>query len=127
LLETSNLKFESKQYGYSFGYCTKYCWHSLSPLCSHCQGSDELPRRHPRYRELARVQSALGDESFIAGLAQGTNLTIQVSGPDEETFSHKLVALFQTRFDFPPRAEGEPPPVSLETLKTTITPPQPTT
>lgn len=55
------------------------------------------------------------------GLHQGTNLTIRVSGPDENAFCQKLVDLFQTHFDFPPRAEGEPP-VSMETLGTSTPP-----
>jgi hypothetical protein len=57
------------------------------------------------------------------GLHQGTDLTIRVSGPDEQTFCRKLVELFQTHFDFPPRAEGEPQG-SMDTLETSITPPQ---
>jgi len=75
-----------------------------------------------RESDLRSVMSLLA-----LGLHQGVHLTIRVSGPDEETFCRKLVALFQTHFDFPPRAEGEPQPGSLETLETSITPLQPPT
>ena len=75
-----------------------------------------------RESDLRSVMSLLA-----LGLHEGANLTIRVSGPDEETFCRKLVVLFQTHFDFPPRAADEPQPVSLETLQTSVTPPQPTT
>ena len=42
-------------------------------------------------------------ELIMLGLEQGTEVTIQVSGPDEEAFGKKLVQLFETHFDFPPR------------------------
>ena len=71
-----------------------------------------------RESDLRSVMSLLA-----LGLQQGAGLTIQVSGPDEEKFCRKLVALFETHFDFPPRGENEPP-VSLETLESSISPPQ---
>jgi phosphocarrier protein len=40
-------------------------------------------------------------ELIMLGLEQGTEVSIQVSGPDEEAFGKKLVALFETHFDFP--------------------------
>jgi phosphocarrier protein HPr len=43
------------------------------------------------------------------GLHQGAQVTIRVSGPDEEAFCNRLAELFGTRFDFPPRAEDERP------------------
>lgn len=42
-------------------------------------------------------------ELIVLGLEQGANVKIEVTGPDEITFGHKLVALFETYFDFPPR------------------------
>jgi len=42
-------------------------------------------------------------------LHQGTEITVEVSGPDEEEWAAKLVELFETEFDFPPREDGEPP------------------
>ncbi len=35
-------------------------------------------------------------------LYPGSEVTIQVNGPDEAEFCHDLVALFETHFDFPP-------------------------
>lgn len=37
------------------------------------------------------------------GLTAGDTITIQVSGPDEGEICGKLVRLFETHFDFPPR------------------------
>ena len=37
------------------------------------------------------------------GLEKGARLTIRVTGPDEEAMAQKLVELFETVFDFPPR------------------------
>lgn len=74
-----------------------------------------------RESDLRSVMSLLA-----LGLQQGTTLTIRVSGPDEEVFCRKLVALFQTHFDFPPRVEYKPTPNPFKTLETSVTPPQPT-
>jgi len=43
------------------------------------------------------------------GLHEGSKIKIQVEGPDENTMCRKLVKLFETHFDFPPREDGEPP------------------
>jgi phosphocarrier protein HPr len=37
------------------------------------------------------------------GRSEGTTITIRVSGPDEAAFCARLVVLFETLFDFPPR------------------------
>ena len=37
------------------------------------------------------------------GLVKGDSITIKVEGPDEESVCDRLVALFETEFDFPPR------------------------
>ena len=37
------------------------------------------------------------------GLVQGSKVEITVDGPDEEKTANKLVELFETEFDFPPR------------------------
>jgi phosphotransferase system HPr-like phosphotransfer protein len=37
------------------------------------------------------------------GLEQGEAVAVRVSGPAEESTCRQLVALFETRFDFPPR------------------------
>lgn len=96
----------------------------------HCRPSAVIIKEVMNYTGIIHVTANSRESdlrsvmSLLAlGLHQGTNLTIRVSGPDEETFCRKLVDLFQTHFDFPPRVEGEPPG-SLETLETSITPPQ---
>jgi phosphotransferase system HPr (HPr) family protein len=40
-------------------------------------------------------------------LVQGSRVVVRVKGPDEASFCRRLVTLFETRFDFPPRAEGQ--------------------
>lgn len=40
------------------------------------------------------------------GLEHGERVQIRVSGPDEEELGCRLVALFETRFDFPAREAG---------------------
>ncbi len=42
-------------------------------------------------------------ELIMLGLEKGATVNIQVSGPDEEEEAKKLVELFETHFDFPPR------------------------
>ena len=48
-----------------------------------------------------QLNSAL--ELIMLGLEKGTEVRIQVSGPEEEDEARKLVELFETHFDFPPR------------------------
>ena len=40
------------------------------------------------------------------GLQSGSRITIQVDGPEEERMGARLVELFETHFDFPPRDAG---------------------
>lgn len=47
------------------------------------------------------LKSAL--ELIILGLEKGAKVDMQVTGPDEEAFALRLVELFETHFDFPPR------------------------
>ncbi len=47
------------------------------------------------------LKSAL--ELIMLGLEKGTEINIEVTGPDEEDEAKKLVELFETHFDFPPR------------------------
>ena len=95
----------------------------------HCRPSAVIIKEAMNYPGIIRVTANSRESdlrsvmSLLAlGLHQGATLTIQVSGPNEETFCRKLVALFQTRFDYPPRVEGEPQPIPMEAA---ITPPQP--
>ena len=97
----------------------------------HCRPSAVIIKEAMSYPGVIRV-SANSRESDLRsvmsllalGLHQGTPVTVQVTGPDEQTFCQKLVSLFETHFDFPPRAEGEAPSISLESLETSLTPPQ---
>lgn len=41
------------------------------------------------------------------GLHEGAQVRVRVTGPDEEAWCKRMVALFETHFDFPPRKEGE--------------------
>jgi phosphotransferase system HPr (HPr) family protein len=47
------------------------------------------------------LKSAL--ELIMLGLETGTEVTIHVSGPNEETEARRLAELFETHFDFPPQ------------------------
>jgi phosphotransferase system HPr (HPr) family protein len=47
-------------------------------------------------------------ELMTLELFPGSQVRVQVNGPDEETFCKDLVALFETQFDFPPRDETVP-------------------
>lgn len=42
-------------------------------------------------------------ELMALELFQGTTVTIQVDGPNEQQISQDLVALFEKHFDFPPK------------------------
>ncbi len=46
-------------------------------------------------------------EVMTLELFPGSQVTIRVSGPDEETFCKDVAALFETHFDFPPRAVAD--------------------
>jgi phosphocarrier protein len=42
-------------------------------------------------------------ECIMLGLEKGVEVSIQVTGPNEQAFGKKLVKLFETLFDFPPK------------------------
>jgi|TARA_B100001971_G_scaffold193390_1_gene198405 phosphotransferase system HPr (HPr) family protein len=46
-------------------------------------------------------------ELMTLELFLGSQVTVRVNGPDEETFCKDVVALFETHFDFPPRCETD--------------------
>jgi phosphocarrier protein len=76
----------------------------------HCRPSAVLVEAGSQYPGEILVKAASGTctltsalECIMLGLEQGAEVTIQVSGPDEEAFCKKLVELFETHFDFPPR------------------------
>jgi phosphocarrier protein len=76
----------------------------------HCRPSAILVKEGSAYpgEILVTAESGTCDltsalECIMLGLETGAEVTIQVTGPDEETFGKKLAELFETHFDFPPR------------------------
>ena len=77
----------------------------------HCRPSTLIVERVREYEGKLCVRHQ-DDESDLRsvmglmalGLEQGEAVAVRVSGPDEESTCRQLVALFETRFDFPPRA-----------------------
>lgn len=51
-----------------------------------------------------RLGSAL--DLMMLGLAEGTMITLQVEGPDEEQVAERFRELFETEFDFPNAGQG---------------------
>jgi phosphocarrier protein len=51
--------------------------------------------------QLVPLKSVL--DLMSLGLEQGRTITIRVDGGDEESMCQRLVELFETNFDFPPR------------------------
>ncbi len=77
----------------------------------HCRPSAFIVRVVEGYQGRIRVISEEGDVDIRSmmsilslGLQQGAEITIQVSGPEEESMCSELVTLFETEFDFPPYA-----------------------
>jgi phosphocarrier protein HPr len=76
----------------------------------HCRPSAILVKEGCAYPGEILVQAESGSctltsalECIMLGLECGAEVTIQVTGPDEEAFGKKLAALFETHFDFPPQ------------------------
>lgn len=76
----------------------------------HCRPSAILVREGSAYEGSILVQADSGScdlksalECIMLGLEKGTEVKIQVTGPDEDAFGRKLVELFETHFDFPPQ------------------------
>ena len=76
----------------------------------HCRPSAILVKEGSSYDGEIRVTAANGScdltsalECIMLGLEQGAEVTIQVTGPDEEQYARKLAELFETHFDFPPQ------------------------
>jgi phosphotransferase system HPr (HPr) family protein len=76
----------------------------------HCRPSAVLVREGMAYEGEILIMADSGScnltsalECIMLGLEKGAEVTIQVSGPNEEEFGKRLVELFETHFDFPPR------------------------
>lgn len=52
--------------------------------------------------EVTRLDSMLN--ILALGLGRGSQATLRVSGGDEAAAAERIAALFETEFDFPPRA-----------------------
>jgi len=76
----------------------------------HCRPSACIVKVVEGYQGRIRVTSgdnAVDIRSMMSilslGLPQGAEITIEVAGPEEESMCSRLVTLFETEFDFPPR------------------------
>lgn len=76
----------------------------------HCRPSAILVREGSAYAGEILVTAPAGTcnltsalECIMLGMEQGTELSIQVTGPDEKNFAEHLATLFETHFDFPPQ------------------------
>lgn len=76
----------------------------------HCRPSAILVKEGSAYPGEILVTAPSGTctltsalECIMLGMEQGSKVSIQVTGPDEEAFARKLVDLFETQFDFPPQ------------------------
>ncbi len=82
----------------------------------HCRPSAVIMKEAQKYGGTIRVLGENGEcdcssviELLSLGLEKGAQIRIQCEGEDEESFCKKLVALFETEFDFPPRDKNAPP------------------
>ena len=76
----------------------------------HCRPSALLVKAGMAYEGKIHVKAESGEcdlcsalECIMLGLEQGTEVVIQVTGPNEEAQAHEIAALFETIFDFPPQ------------------------
>lgn len=76
----------------------------------HCRPSAILVKEGCAYEGDILITAASGTctlrsalELIMLGLEKGTSVIIRVTGPREEEMVQKLVQLFETHFDFPPR------------------------
>ena len=79
----------------------------------HCRPSAVIYKAAQAYGGHIRISSANGSstlDSMMAlialALTPGTIVTIQVDGPDDESFCQQLVELFENVYDFPPQNDS---------------------
>ena len=79
----------------------------------HCRPSAVIVKAAEAYEGTILVRSNNGEADcrsimglLCLGLEEGAEVVVCATGPDEETMAGKLVELFETRFDFPPREAG---------------------
>ncbi len=90
----------------------------------HCRPSTVIIKEVMGYRGEIRVTAESGAcdlrsvmQLIALGLQAGARVKIFVSGPDEESMCRRLVELFETHFDFPPRAPGESTPPAFDAVQ----------
>ncbi len=95
----------------------------------HCRPSAVIVKALQQYAGTVEVRAESGtcDPRSIMGmlslgLQHGAKVTVRVDGPDEEAVCHRLAALLETEFDFPPRQEGDPV-LNPADLEATVGPP----
>ena len=76
----------------------------------HCRPSAVIVKAAEGYPGRISIRSANGEADgrsimglLCLGLEPGTEITICTNGPREEEMATRLVELFETHFDFPPR------------------------
>ncbi len=76
----------------------------------HCRPSAVLVKEGCAYEGSILVSASSGTcnlksalELIMLGLEKGARIEIEVSGPGEEGMASRLIELFETHFDFPPR------------------------
>jgi len=74
----------------------------------HCRPTAEIIKSVLSYEGTVSVVAESGSceigsalELLMLGLECGTEITLQIDGPDEEASSDKFKRLFETNFDFP--------------------------
>ncbi len=79
----------------------------------HCRPSAVIYKAAQAYDGRVHISSANGRstlDSMMAlialALTPGTIVTIQVDGPDDESFCQQLVELFENVYDFPPQDDS---------------------
>ncbi|MDH3346120.1 MAG: HPr family phosphocarrier protein [Kiritimatiellaceae bacterium] len=79
----------------------------------HCRPSAEIVKVADALDATIKVQAASGScvigsvmELLMLGLEQGTPITLQVEGANEEAVAAQFKELFETEFDFPNAGQG---------------------
>ncbi len=79
----------------------------------HCRPTAEIVKVVTEYDGIVTVTAKSGScelgsalELLMLGLEQGTEITIQIEGPDEEAAAPRFKKLFETNFDFPDAGQG---------------------
>lgn len=78
----------------------------------HCRPTAAIVKRAREFEERIVVESANGHkanpcsaiELLSLGLDRGSHVRIRVEGPQADACADAMVALFETDFDFPPKA-----------------------